>query len=146
MPLRTFTIEIKIGIFLSERNFMGLVRLDELPELEIADGILMRAVTAENMTVAHVRLAEGALLPEHAHPNEQVVNVIDGELELTVEGRPYSLVPGKVMVLPANVKHSGRAKTECRVIDVFHPVREDFRGNSFGGYTGERANRRKSNK
>lgn len=113
---------------------MGLVKLNELPELEISKGILMKAVTAENMTVAHVKLAKGALLPEHDHPNEQVVNVIEGELELNVEGKSYNLVPGKVMILPSNVPHSGRAVSDCRVIDVFHPVREDFRGKSFGGY------------
>ena len=116
---------------------MGLVKLDELPELQIAEGILMRAVTAQSMTVAHVKLSAGAMLPEHAHVNEQVVNVIEGELELTVEGRPFSLVPGKVMVLPPNVVHSGRAVTDCRVVDAFHPVREDFAGTSFGGYPGK---------
>lgn len=116
---------------------MGLVKLDELPELEIAEGILMRAVTAQSMTVAHVKLSAGALLPEHAHVNEQIVNVIDGELELTVEGQPYRLVPGKVMVLAPHVVHSGRAVTDCRVVDAFHPVREDFAGTSFGGYPGK---------
>ncbi len=119
---------------------MGLVNLNELPELEIAEGILMRAVTAQSMTVAHVRLSAGALLPEHSHINEQVVNVVDGELELTVDGRSYSLTPGKVMVLPPNVVHSGRAVTDCRVVDAFHPVREDFRGTSFGGYPGKDKN------
>lgn len=114
---------------------MGLVKLDDLPELEIADGILAHAVTANTVTVLHVRIEKGALLPEHSHYNEQVVNVIDGELEITVDGTNHSLVPGKVLVLPPNVPHSGRAITDCRVIDVFHPVREDFRGSSFGGYT-----------
>ncbi len=113
---------------------MGLVVLDELSELQIADGILLRAVTAETITVAHVKLSAGAVLPKHSHHNEQVVNVIEGELELTVEGKPYSLVPGKVMVLPPNVEHSGRAVTDCRVIDAFHPVRQDWRGTSFAGY------------
>ena len=116
---------------------MGLVKLEDLPELTIAEGIRMRAVTAETMTVAHVKIAAGAVLPLHAHVNEQVVNVIEGELELVVEGKAQSLVPGKVMVLPPNVPHSGRAVTDCRVVDVFHPVREDFRGASFGGYSGK---------
>jgi quercetin dioxygenase-like cupin family protein len=114
---------------------MGLVKLDELPELQIADGILAHAVNTQTVTVLHVRLAEGAILPEHAHYNEQVVNVIEGELELTVDGETHSLVPGKVMVLPPNVPHSGRVISDCRVVDVFHPAREDFRGTSFGGYT-----------
>jgi quercetin dioxygenase-like cupin family protein len=127
--------KVNIAIQPPEENIMGLVRLDELPELQIAEGILARVVTAETVTVAHVKLAAGALLPEHAHHHEQVVNVIEGELELTVDGQPYSLKRGKVMVLTPNVVHSGRAVTDCRVVDVFHPVREDFRGASFGGYT-----------
>lgn len=114
---------------------MGLVVLEDLPDLQLADGIHARIVTAQSMTVAHVDLAAGAVLPEHAHINEQVVNVIEGHLELTVDGTSYDLVPGKVMVLAPNVPHSGRAVTDCRVVDVFHPVREDFKGASFDGYT-----------
>ena len=117
---------------------MGLVLLDKLPELEIARGIKLRAVTSETMTVAHVRLAEGALLPEHKHHNEQVVNVVDGELELTLDGATHVLSSGKVLVIPSNAPHSGRAVTDCFVIDVFHPARQDFAGSSFGGYPGPR--------
>jgi len=113
---------------------MPLVKLDELPELEISKGILMRAVTAQTVTVGHVRIAAGSPLPEHSHYHEQVVNVIEGELEMIAEGQTHRLMPGKVLVLPPNVVHSGQAITDCRVVDVFHPVREDFRGTSFGGY------------
>jgi len=74
---------------------MGLVNLDQLPELNLAEGI--------------------------------VVRVVAGELELTVDGVSHLLVPGKVMVLPSNVPHSGRAVRDCYVVDVFHPVREDWR-------------------
>jgi len=114
---------------------MGLVKLNDLPELQLAEGILAHAVNTQTVTVLHAKLAAGAILPEHAHYNEQVVNVIAGELELTVEGETHNLVPGKVMVLPPNVPHSGRVISDCLVIDVFHPAREDFRGTSFGGYT-----------
>ena len=113
---------------------MGLVILNELPPLEIAPGIIGRIVTAGTMTVAHVSLKKGSPLPEHAHYHEQVVNVIEGELELTVDGTSHILKAGKVMVLAPNVPHSGKALTEVKVIDVFHPVREDFTGASFVGY------------
>jgi quercetin dioxygenase-like cupin family protein len=113
---------------------VGLVKIADLPELEIAKGIALRAVNTQTVTVAHVKLTAGSILPEHAHYHEQVVNVIEGELELTVEGKPHSLVPGRVMVLPPNIKHSGRVISDCRIIDVFHPAREDFRGSGFGGY------------
>ena len=59
---------------------MGFVELSDLPELKIANGIRAYAVTADTVTVLHVRIEEGALLPEHSHYNEQVVNVIEGVL------------------------------------------------------------------
>ena len=117
---------------------MGFVELKDLPELEIANGIRAYAVTADTITVLHVRIEEGALLPEHSHYNEQVVNVIEGKLELTVEGKNYNLMPGNVMVLEPNVIHSGRAVKACKVVDIFHPVRKDFAGSSFGGYPSEK--------
>jgi quercetin dioxygenase-like cupin family protein len=116
---------------------MGLVKIDELAELQLAPGIRARAVTAGSVTVLHARVDAGAVLPEHSHHNEQVVNVLEGELELKVNGVTHSLVPGKVMVLEPNVPHSGRAVSDCYVVDVFHPVREDFRGTAFAGYAQE---------
>ena len=116
---------------------MGFVELKDLPELEIANGIRAYAVTADTVTVLHVRIEEGALLPEHSHYNEQVINVIEGELELTIAGKNYNLMPGNVMVLEPNVVHSGRAVKACKVVDIFHPVRKDFAGSNFGGYPSE---------
>ncbi len=113
---------------------MPLINLKELTPLEIAPGIVGFIVTADSMTVAHVSIAAGSILPEHAHVHEQVINVIEGELELTAEGKTNRLVPGTAMVLPPNVPHSGRAVTDVKVVDVFHPVREDFVGATFAGY------------
>jgi len=113
---------------------MPFMNLNELPPLEIAPGIIGRIVTADNVTVAHVSIVAGSVLPEHSHVHEQVVNVIEGELKLTVKGQIHSLVPGTAMVLPPNVPHSAIAITEVKVVDVFHPVREDFIGDNFVGY------------
>ncbi|MCP4674730.1 MAG: cupin domain-containing protein [Deltaproteobacteria bacterium] len=113
---------------------MSLVILKEQRELKLAEGIVARVVTGDSMTVAHVKLAEGAVLAEHSHENEQIVNVMEGELELTVEDQKHILVPGKVLILPPNIPHSGRAITDVYVVDTFHPVREDFRDPNFKGY------------
>ena len=37
------------------------------------------------------------------------------------------LTPGTVALIPSGVRHSGRAVTDCQLLDVFHPVREDYR-------------------
>ena len=79
------------------------------------------------MTVASWTITDGAQLPEHSHPREQVVHVLDGEFELTIVARTRRMGPGDIALIPSNVPHSGRAITTYRVVDTFHPVRDDFR-------------------
>jgi len=105
---------------------MAFVDLDNLKEYELAKGVKARIINCDSMSVSYVTLESGVDMPEHNHVNEQVVNVIEGELELTVDGKPRVLKPGVVEVLPSNVPHSAKALTECRVIDVFHPARQDW--------------------
>lgn len=100
---------------------------DDLEEREPLPGCKGRFLHTDNMTVVYWQMEAGAPLPEHAHPHEQIVNMIAGEYELTVDGDTRLLTPGSVVVIPSNVVHSGRARTDCRIIDVFHPVREDYR-------------------
>lgn len=105
---------------------MPLVNLDTVRELTIAPGIRARVVHTGNVSVAHVVLDPGAVLPSHAHHHEQVVNVIDGALELTVDDETHTLTRGMAMVLPPMAPHGGKTPGGCYVIDVFHPIREDF--------------------
>lgn len=105
---------------------MPLVNHEDLKELALADGVRARVVNTGNVSVAHVKLEAGATVPEHTHHHEQVVNVIEGELELVVAGETTILKPGLSHVLPPMVPHSARALTDVIVLDIFHPVREDF--------------------
>lgn len=52
---------------------MGFVKLIDLPELEIAKGIIANVITTDAVTVLHIRIDEGALSPEHKHYNEQLI-------------------------------------------------------------------------
>ena len=101
--------------------------LTDIPPFEITRGFTARMFHTEGMTIAYVDVEAGAELPEHAHFHEQVANVLEGEFEFVLGGKKMVLRPGDVLVIPSNVPHSGRAITRCRILDVFHPVREDFR-------------------
>ena len=82
---------------------------------------------SENITLAYWNIEAEASLPEHPHPHEQITNVIEGEIELIVDGEARILEPGSVLVVPPDAVHSGKAVTNCRIIDVFYPIREDYR-------------------
>jgi mannose-6-phosphate isomerase-like protein (cupin superfamily) len=110
-----------------QERSMPYIRLDDLDQIELIPGFKGRFVHAENMTVANWRIDEGSVAPEHAHPHEQITFVVEGNFELTLEGETRVLDAGLVAVIPPNVPHRGRALTNCRLKDIFYPVREDLR-------------------
>ena len=101
--------------------------LNDIDCKEIVPGFRAKFVHSENMTFAYWDIEAGSELPEHSHPQEQVASVIKGKLELTIDGKTQILEPGSVAIIPTNTKHSGKAITDCQSIDVFYPVREDYR-------------------
>jgi quercetin dioxygenase-like cupin family protein len=66
-------------------------------------------------------------MPEHRHPHDQSGMVLEGEFEMTIEGKTVQLTPGKMITIPGDVLHSGLAITACRILDTFYPVREEYR-------------------
>jgi quercetin dioxygenase-like cupin family protein len=58
--------------------------------------------------------------------HEQVVHVYEGEFEVTVAGKTTVLHGGSIGIIPSNAVHSGRALTDCKVMDAFYPLREDY--------------------
>jgi len=105
---------------------MTFKNLKDIEEKEIIPGYRVRFVHTKNMTFAYWDIEKDAPLPEHSHPHEQVANVIEGEFELKLGDETKVLGIMDVAVIPPNVKHSGKAITRCRIIDVFYPVREDY--------------------
>ncbi len=106
---------------------MPYIDLDQIEEKEIIPGYHARFVHGKHMTVSYWRIEAGAAMPTHNHPHEQVSNVLEGEFELTVNGEPHRMKPGKMFMIPGDVPHSGVAITDCRIMDIFYPVREDYR-------------------
>lgn len=106
---------------------MSYIELDRVEEKELIPGYKARFVHSEQMTFAYWNVEANAALPEHSHHHEQVANVLEGEFELTVGGEARVLSPGMVAIIPSNVPHSGIAITDCRILDVFYPIREDYR-------------------
>ena len=106
---------------------MDYQNVNEMEPKELFAGMKARFIHSDNMTFAYWDIAAGSSLPEHSHPHEQVVNVIEGEFDLTVNGETKNVRPGSVVVIPSNATHSANCLQNGRVLDVFHPVREDYR-------------------
>ena len=110
----------KTGIAMPFVDTNGLKVIERLP------GWKGRYFHSASMTFAHYEFAAGSTIHEHFHPEEEVYEVIEGELEVTIDGKSQVAKRGVVAVVPANSLHSVRALTDGRLIVVDHPSRPDF--------------------
>ena len=61
-------------------------------------------------TLGYVVIEPGAKNPLHAHPNcEEVLYLISGELEHSLDGAVYRLGPGDAIRVPAGAKHDAKS-------------------------------------
>lgn len=102
-------------------------QITSLPVKALATGITGHYVHGEKSTFGLVILEEGSSVPPHQHPQEQITYILEGKLQMVIDGKDCLLEPGMCHVIPSNVVHSAVALTPCRLIDVFSPVREDYK-------------------
>ena len=105
---------------------MSFIDTRELPAQEPLPGWEGRYFHSESMTFAYYAAKAGASIHPHAHPNEEVWHVIEGELEVTIAGLTRIAGPGCSAVVPPNALHSVRARSDARAIVVDHPRRESI--------------------
>jgi quercetin dioxygenase-like cupin family protein len=84
---------------------------------------------SENMTFAHWDIAAGATdLHEHSHPQEEVWNVVEGEVVLVIDGVARTLGSGAAAVVPPHVPHAAGVVGTCRAIVTDFPLRAELPG------------------
>ena len=105
---------------------MPFVDTNSLRVIERLPGWHGRYFHSPSMTFAHYDFVRGSSIHEHFHPQEEVYEVIEGELEVSIDGLTQIARAGMVAIVPSNVPHSVKALTDGRVIIVDYPLRGEF--------------------
>jgi quercetin dioxygenase-like cupin family protein len=67
------------------------------------------SVPGREVVQVRVDIGPGVLAPNHSHPGEEIVYVIEGLLEYQLEGKsPVTLKAGEVLFIPAGTIHSAK--------------------------------------
>ncbi|MBC8047064.1 MAG: cupin domain-containing protein [Fimbriimonadaceae bacterium] len=106
---------------------MSFINTADITVREVAPGFFGKFMHSDTMSIAYWEAKEGAEIPIHQHMHEMIVNVIEGKLQLTVGDETKILEFGTVAFISGNVPHKAKAITDCKIIDVFYPVREDYK-------------------
>jgi quercetin dioxygenase-like cupin family protein len=105
---------------------MKIYRLKETEKRELVPGGKVTFAHSDAMTLAFWSFREGSPLPAHRHPHEQILTVMEGSVEFTIDGETEHIDALAAIVIPPNALHSGMCLSDCLLIDAFHPKREDF--------------------
>ena len=102
------------------------MNIKELKSNEIMPGFNGRIIHGADFTWVYWEVDKGSSLPEHNHINEQLMHVIEGKFEFTINGKIHLCDKGSTFQIPSNVPHSGKAITDCIIMDFFSPKRDDL--------------------
>lgn len=99
----------------------------ENPWIELAPGIRRRTVThGATMYQMLAELAAGSKMPEHKHPQEQIIHILSGRMTVFANGGAHELRAGDSYYLASNVLHGIETLEETRVLDTFSPPRDEY--------------------
>jgi quercetin dioxygenase-like cupin family protein len=105
---------------------LELMKWDAIEKEKLSDTISRQMVWGEKLMAARVFLAKGAVVPRHAHPNEQLTMIFSGALKLIFDDREVIVGAGEMVLIPGNVPHAALALEDTLDLDVFSPPRQDW--------------------
>jgi len=106
-----------------------LHRWEDVPRDVLSPELSRRFISGERVMIAHVYLSKGAVVPAHAHDNEQVVYLLEGALRFWLGEDGEEVVEvraGEVLVIPPGLPHKAEALEDTLDVDVFSPPRQDW--------------------
>ena len=93
-----------------------VVRLNELIEYQEGSVVSRTLLNKETGTLTLFAFDKGQGLSEHTAPFDALVSLLDGEAEINISGKPFSLKQGEMIIMPANEPHALKAVKQFKMI------------------------------
>ena len=104
------------------------VRSADVAPIAIAEGSTRKTLGwGEHTLLSEVSFVKDGVVPVHSHPHEQIGYVSQGAIEFTIGDRVVILRAGDAYLIPGNVPHGCHALEDSLAIDIFSPVREEYK-------------------
>jgi len=89
-------------------NFNHSTILNFKKDIEYASNSVVSKRVLEQKTgnITLFSFDKGQKLSEHSAPFDAMVQVAEGQVEITIDGKPYILKEGETIIMPANIPHA----------------------------------------
>jgi len=91
-------------------------RLVDMVAYQDGSVVSRQIIKKETGNVTLFAFAEGENLSEHTAPFDALVNVLEGEAEITIAGEPSRVKEGELIIMPANVPHAVSAVSPFKML------------------------------
>jgi len=82
-----------------------------------ADSVVSKTIVDKSVgTITLFAFDKGQKLSEHTTPYDAVVQVLDGQTQLTIAGKTMIASAGQVIIMPANVPHAVTAAEKFKML------------------------------
>jgi len=93
-----------------------VVRLAESVQYQERSVVSKTLVKKPTGTITLFAFDAGEALSEHTAPFDALVEILDGEAEVTISGKPFRLQAGDAILLPAGDPHALRAVRRFKML------------------------------
>ena len=97
---------------------MDIGTLTEMVSYQDGAVVSKEIIKKQTGTVSLFAFDQGQGLSEHTAPFDALVNVLDGEAEITIAGTPHTVNAGQQVVMPANKPHALQAVKRFKMLLV----------------------------
>lgn len=102
-----------------KENFFPEI-ITNIPEADIPiGGVHSHLFQGKNQQFAFMSFENDVEVPEHSHEAQWGV-VLDGEIELTIDGKKFTFTKGDTYFIPKDVKHSARIRKGYKDLTLFN--------------------------
>ena len=91
-------------------------------------GVIQHVAWGDKIMLSHISFEPNAATPQHNHPQEQFMIVIEGELSFILGSEARTMKANDAVLIPTNVTHGVTAGPNgCVIVDILSPPREDYK-------------------
>ena len=97
---------------------MKTSKLVDMVNYQDGSVVSKEVIKKETGTVTLFAFDRGQGLSEHTAPFDAFVNIIDGQAEVAISGKPFIVKQGEMIIMPANKPHSLQAIERFKMLLV----------------------------
>ena len=101
-----------------DKSVEGVFKFNNLIGYQPGSIVSKEILKTEKGTITLFAIDAGQGISEHSAPFDVLVQVIDGEAQIIISGKPHTVKSGESLIMPADKPHALKAEKQFKMLLV----------------------------